>query len=63
MEFVFRLVTECGSVSPLQIVSLGYWSVDVVRFKALLWMYLVLMLSSGSSVFILPWALDAFQSV
>ena len=63
MEFVFRLVTECGSVSPLQIVSLGYWSVDVVRFEALLWMYLVLVLSSGSSVFILPWALDALQSV
>ena len=63
MKFVFWLVTESGSVSPLLIVSLGYWSVDVVWFEALLWMYLVLVLGSCSSVFVLPWALDALQSV
>ena len=63
MQFVFRLIAECSCVSPLQIVGLGYWRVDVVRFEALLWMYLVLVLGSCSSVFILPWALDALQSV
>ena len=63
MQFVFRLITECGSVSPLQIVSLGNWSVDIMRFEALLRMYLMLVLGSCSSVFILSRALDAFQPV
>ena len=63
MQFVFRFIAECSSMSPLQIVGLGYWRVDVVRFEALLWMYLVLVLGSCSSVFILPWALDALQPV
>ena len=63
MQLIFWFITECGSVSPLHIVSLCDWSIDIVWFKALLRVELVLVLGSSTSIFILPWTLYTLESM
>ena len=50
-------------MSPLLVVRFRDWCVYVVRLQAFLRIYLMLVLCPCPCVFVLPWALDAFESV